>query len=152
MTNREDGFEVVDKRRTSDEAGPSQPEAAATASTEPEPSADGTHAPEEVEDAAAQLEGEEQVALDVPSLLGYILGLLGSAAWQAMGAIINPATGKAEADLAQARLAIDTFEVVAEKFIPFVPEPQQRELRGALADMRLNYVERRSPATREGRQ
>lgn len=130
MKKDEEGFEVVDKRR----------------STAPEPSEGAEPGPAE-DKAAHEQEADGQLSFDVPSLLGYMLGLLGSAAWRWMGVVVNPATGRAETDLAQARLAIDTFEFVASRLLPLMDERGQRDLRAALSDLRMNYVERSAGST-----
>ena len=141
MKSDDEGFEFVDKRRTSsaEPCGDAEPltDDAVCAQQDEDASSSSEPSPGEAEDAG-------QMTFDVPSLLGYMLGLRGSAAWQWMGVVVNPATGGADTDLAQARLAIDTFEAVAGKLMPHLDEMGQREVRGALADLRMNYVERGS--------
>ncbi len=139
MKSNDEGFEFVDKRRTS----------SAELCADAEPVTDNAVSAQQDEDVSCSGEPSEaedagQMTFDVPSLLGYMLGLLGSAAWQWMGVVVHPATAGVDTDLAQARLAIDTFEAVASKLMPHLDETGQREVRGALTDLRMNYVERSS--------
>jgi len=140
MADEHEGFEIVDKRHKAEEetgeAPEPQPEPAAQPSESVEPGADA--------EAGGVIEGEQeqQMSADVPELLGYMLSLLGAASWQWLGLIANPATGKAEMDLHQAALAIDTFEDISKRLSPYVDEGTNGQIRQALSDMRINYVER----------
>lgn len=130
----EEGFTFVDKRRAA------QPE-----------SAEETPAPPTMseEDAATADLGDDLSAADADSLgtyglVTYVIGLLASDAWARMGLIANPATGKVEKDLVQARVAIDcAAALVGVVDIPEskLPESLRGDLRRVLSDLRINFVE-----------
>ena len=79
-------------------------------------------------------------SLDTYSLLGLFVSLLAEKAWQTMGLTTKPGTDKIEADLDQARVAIDTTAFLAEKVEPHLPDIEKRQLEGIVADLKLNYV------------
>ncbi len=133
MTDKIDGFEVVDKRKISpDETEDDQPEQEVT-----------TDEQGQQEESSAGSDTEQ--ADDVTSLLFYVLSLLAAAAWQWMGLVKDPSSGVLKIDLKQARLAIDTFEAVADKLKPMIDAKPAREIQNALADLRMNFVERATP-------
>jgi hypothetical protein len=74
----------------------------------------------------------------------YCAGLFASEALQRMGLIADPATGKAVADLPQARVAIDFAAALIDVLDApdsSLPETVRRDLRRTLTDLRLNFVE-----------
>ena len=79
-------------------------------------------------------------ALDTYSLLSLFIGLLTEKAWQTMGLRTKPGTDKIEADLEQAREAIDTAAFLAEKVQPHLPDVEKQRLKSMVADLKLNYV------------
>lgn len=142
----DNGFTFVDKRRTviashevmdssepiatddvlqGDEAGP-------------DTDTDGT---DEAGSAAAQ-------APDVYMLVTYALQMFVTTAWQRLGLWADPASGEVEADLDQAKAAIDVVgDLVARlEGAPesSVSERDVRELKRILNDLRMNYVSRRA--------
>jgi hypothetical protein len=140
MPEEEEGFTFVDKRRTQavdipesesgEQAGRDESQAAAAS-----PSSD--------------LDSDNETGeTDIYGILGYFTSLLATEAWQKLGLIANPQTGEAKADLAQARVAIDTVgDLVARlEGAPdsSVPQQARRELRTLLNDLRLNYVSRQN--------
>ena len=141
-----EGFQVIDKRRLV--TGEDQP-AEAEESRE-QPKAPGGQEPERgpanTEPAGAE-ESARQMSAEVPDLLAYMLSLLGAAAWQWMGLIANPVTRRAEVDLNQARLAIDTFEDIARRLYPYLDEEANRQIRQSLTDLRVNFLERSKGAS-----
>lgn len=80
-------------------------------------------------------------AMDVYSLLSTTIALLANGAWGWMGLTPNPFTGEMEKDLAQARVAIDTVAFLADRVEPRLSEPDQREMRNLLSNLRVNFVQ-----------
>lgn len=146
MSEKDEGYEIVDKRRKYDEATQEQAaEPSAAAQPEAEQAAQPEADPEAVssEQASADSAGAgPQEQARVEDMLVYILNILGAAAWQWMGLLANPATGEAEQDLDQARLAIDSFDAIAEKLMPRLAEGDQGHIRQILADLRANFVQK----------
>ncbi len=141
MSDQEtEGFQVVDKRRLvtgEDSTGEKAAEG------EPASGGEETQPVERPGEPAGAPESEgQQMSAEVPDLLAYVLSLLGAAAWQWMGLIANPVTRRAEVDLQQARLAIDTFEDIARRLYPYLDEETNRQIRQSLADLRVNFLER----------
>ncbi len=138
-----EGFQVVDKRRliTGEESSgeaPSEKDSETGQAEATTVSGAGAQTPQN----DTVCETSEQMSAEVPDLLAYMLSLLGAAAWQWMGLIANPVTRKAEVDLNQARLAIDTFEDVARRLYPYLDEQTNRQIRQSLTDLRVNFLER----------
>ena len=125
-------FEVVDKRRVT----PDEPQEAGPAEEAPEE-------PEEEEEAPPE-------PLDVWGLLRYTVGLLHGFAWQAMGLVPNPVSGKIEPDFEQARVAIDCAADMFRRMEEHVSEEEKLRLRSLISDLRLNFVQQKERAEKEG--
>jgi len=130
-------FEVVDKRKV--KAGKD-----GEAHTEPE--AEASEAQPEAETKAGE---EEQVKeeptglppVDVNSLLKSFVGLLGAHAWQWLGLVKNPLTGKVGKDLEQAKVAIDSISILIDQLDGKIDPAEQRELKCLLSDLQINFVQ-----------
>lgn len=90
---------------------------------------------------AQEAREESAPAVDVWGLLHYCFLLLHASAWQKMGLVPDPATGKVVKDLEQARVAIDTAAYLAERLESRLTGQQLRDLRAMLSDLRLNFVQ-----------
>ena len=136
MAGKEEGFEVVDKRRVAAETE-TQAESAAPPETAAQP-----EAPEEFEAGGEELgEAAEMLgSLDVYALLSSMIGVLHSFAWQKMGFVASRATGAVETDLPAAREAIDLAQGLIHRLEGRLPEPETRELRRMMMDLQMNYV------------
>ncbi|MGQ9808717.1 MAG: DUF1844 domain-containing protein [Armatimonadota bacterium] len=138
-----EGFQVVDKRRliTGEESSSEAPGEKDSETGQAEAASVSGAGAQTAQDQTVRETGE-QMSAEVPDLLAYMLSLLGAAAWQWMGLIANPVTRKAEVDLNQARLAIDTFEDIARRLYPYLDEETNRQIRQSLTDLRVNFLER----------
>ena len=131
-----------------DQEHPEEPEAEPEIEEEkPEPPPHGQIPPEEipVEETPAEDEGQRPVTmadLTVQDTLRFIVGLLAQQAWIRLGLQVAPGMTEPATDLAQARVAIDTLELVAQKLSPSSDEGERRELSTLLADLRVNYVKK----------
>jgi len=132
MPEEEASFTFVDKRH---------------AVAEPEPV---------IEEPVVEEQGEEAfdggaARPDVYGLLGYCLSLLSAEAWHKLGLLADPQTGQAQADLPQAKVAIDAVGDLAARLEAApeasVPASMRRELKTLLNDLRLNYVAQRDQPT-----
>jgi len=70
-----------------------------------------------------------------------MVGLFGTQAMIALGKLANPATGKAEKNLAAASLFIDTLEMLEAKTKGNLNSDETKVLHATLTDLRLMYVE-----------
>jgi len=64
-----------------------------------------------------------------------------AAAWQQMGKVTNPMTGKLERNLELAKNSIDILGMLEEKTKGNLAEPETKFLQQILAQLRMNYVE-----------
>jgi len=131
----EEGFTFVDKR---------------SVAPQEEPAVD-----EPIEDVP--LEGEAEAGEGGPSttyqLALYALGLLQMNAFQQLGLLSNPNTGKAVRDLAQARLAIDCVAALAGVLDTpgsALEDRTKQDVRRVLTDLRLNFVTQSQMAAGDG--
>lgn len=143
MAEEDKGYEVIDKRKVKPGEDPSaQAETEAGEVREGEARAQAEEAKaEEPKREEAKEEFEAKLPpVDVHLLLRSFIGLLGSHAWQWMGLVVSPATGKVEKDLVQAKVAIDSISALAKQLEGKLDPKEQEELRGMLSDLQINYV------------
>jgi len=111
---------------------------------EPEPER-GSIEPEGAAPEAARGGGPQTVplsALPASDLLTSFLSLMAMKAWEGMGLVPNPMSGKTEKNLEDARLAIDAYAAVFELLRPRVDEGERREIENALTMLRVNFVDK----------
>ena len=70
-----------------------------------------------------------------------MVGLFGTQAMIALGKLANPATGKADKNMAAARLFIDTLEMLEHKTRGNLNSDETKVLQATLTDLRLMFVE-----------
>lgn len=81
-------------------------------------------------------------AISTRELLVWMLGVLGAKAWQGMGLVVNPATGKIEKNLEDAKTAIDAFAGLLDAVRPCLEAQARRDTESLLTTLRLNFVEK----------
>jgi hypothetical protein len=114
--------------------------------TEEAEAAEQPEQPTEPEEPAEAERPEEALPpVTVPDLLRSFCGMLMGQAWQKLGLVVDPTTGELEEDLAQARLAIDSLAALVGKLEGEWTEEERREVDAALANLRVNYVQRATP-------
>ena len=74
-------------------------------------------------------------------LFMHVAMMFGAAAMQQMGKLVNPATGKSEADLPGAQTSIDVLTMLAEKTKGNLDKDEERFLRETLSSLQMNFVE-----------
>lgn len=74
-----------------------------------------------------------------------MVGLFGTQAMIALGKLANPATGKAEKNMAAARLFIDTLEMLEHKTRGNLNSDETKVLQATLTDLQLMFVEESKP-------
>lgn len=75
-----------------------------------------------------------------PQFAQLILSFHG-AAWQQMGKITNPMTGKVEQNLEMAKYSIDILGMLEEKTKGNLTDEETKILQQILTELRMNYVE-----------
>ena len=142
--NPEETFTFVDKRKVGGEQAGAE---ASGDAAKPEPLG-------EDEDGGVVefggLESDEDADTDGDpfgsfGMAAYITGLMAQDAWQKMGLIADPTTGKLQVDLNQARFSIDCVSAligVISAHEEEVPAELRRDLQRVLNDLRLNFVEK----------
>jgi len=134
-------IKVKDKRRF-DSEGDSRVPDEDTGEKEAESKGGGTEEKAKAKPAGAKREGLPPI--DFPT---FILSLATSAQIH-LGAIPNPQTGKAEANLPLAKETIDLLEILKEKTKGNLSSDEERLFEHLLYDLRMMYVER----NKEGRE
>ncbi len=81
-------------------------------------------------------------ALATGDLLAWFLSLLAAKAWEAMGLVPNPATGKIQKNLEEARTAIDAYAAILDVTRARLDSGPRREMETLLMTLRLNFVEK----------
>ena len=77
-------------------------------------------------------------------LFHHLLAMFQALALQQLGKIINPATGKVERDLQQARITIDMIEMIQTKTAGNLSSDEMKMVESILMDLRMNYVDESS--------
>ena len=81
--------------------------------------------------------------MPVYGIVSYAIGLLSMSAWQYLGLIADPKTGKANRDLKQAHIAIDCVGGIVDALdrnAGAVDPKTMGDLKRVLNDLRLNFV------------
>jgi hypothetical protein len=116
-----------------------------------QPETPPTEAAQQAEQATEQRAAEHEEhgqhavpleAIGTRELLVWMLGVLGAKAWQGMGLVANPATGKIEKNLPDAKTAIDAFAGVLDAVGPHLEPQARRDTESLLTTLRLNFVEK----------
>ncbi len=81
--------------------------------------------------------------LKIDDLLAITLVQLISKAWSYLGMVSHPETGRIKRDLDQARLAIDSIEVIYPLIKDRLGEEERRNIELELTNLRLNFVKQK---------
>lgn len=108
----------------------------------PSPPPHGRVPPEEQADAGEEPRGPSLADLDIYDTLRFLIGVLNQAAWIHLGLVVAPGATEVKTDLAQARVAIDSLEALAQQLRPQADPTEQREIDNVLANLRVNYVKK----------
>ena len=148
QTPDEAQFHKVDKRHS---AAPDSAEPTAEQTgdeTSEAPTDEETAQPEETAEAGAAPDSEsapEPVSLaelTIYDTLRFMTGLLMQQAWIHLGIRLAPGADELTQDLPQARLAIDTLELIVGKLQDHLDESERTELSTELTNLRMNYVQK----------
>lgn len=80
--------------------------------------------------------------LSVYDVLMVMVDQFAGIAWQKLGLQPDPFTGKVEADLVEAKVAIDVTSHLASFIQPRLDGEDQRQMHNLIRDLRINYVEK----------
>lgn len=139
---KDKGYEVVDKRGPSRKAKTkAKKEPQPEPEEEPQQSVEPEQVAEEPQQEQAEVQAGAEETPDVYSVLGFFTSLLAEHAWMWMGLRMDPISHTMKRDLAQARIAIDTLIFLADKLAPKMEENERRDLRNAIGDLQLNFVQ-----------
>lgn len=97
-------------------------------------------ADEEEQAEQADVTPKARPPLPEPSLKTFISGLAGQVLIN-MGLFENPATGKKEVDLEQAKYSIDLLQILSDKMRGNLTREEGAFMKGILYDLRMRYVE-----------
>ena len=96
-----------------------------------------------IEDDIGEEPSEAQTLADIGvfGTLRFSVGLLIQQTWIALG-IQAPGGGETQENLPEAKVAIDTIQLLVEKLDPDLDDAEKRELEGTLSNLRVNFVQR----------
>lgn len=83
--------------------------------------------------------------VDVYDVIATMVDTMAAIAWSKLGLQPDMATGRLEADLDQAKVAIDLTTHLAGFIEPKLDEEDKRRIHGLVRDLRLNYVDKSKP-------
>ena len=86
-------------------------------------------------------EGETTTGQPAPTLFTQLVMMLSTSAFQQMGKIINPMTGKTETNLKDAQAIISLIEMLETKTTGNLDDAEARFLLDTLTSLRLTFVE-----------
>ncbi len=90
------------------------------------------------------------MAFDKETLLFHQLILsFHTAAWQQLGKVANPFSGKIEKDIESASMSIDMLDMIKSKMAGNLSEEEQNFLDRTLGDLKLNYMDELSKQEKE---
>lgn len=153
-----EGFKISDKRATHDDGerpeateprSPSTPAAESRAGSSPssqpsQPRAGGAAGMGADREALFGPDDEQPLSLlelNSFEITNFFLGLMIQKAWIALGLVGNPATGRVERDLAEARRLIDLVSLIAGHMQGKWGHPElEQELQAQLTNLRLNFA------------
>lgn len=138
MSEEESGFTFVDKRRNADDAD--------SATSSPEPNAAETAIPDPPTTEAEQnvTPSADHPGLTMQVRLLMCIDILQQGAWIALGLIADPTTGEIQAELEQAKMAIDGVKFLAEKVERQLDDTTRRDLKNLVNDLQVNFVQQMS--------
>lgn len=122
----------IDDRGTADAGSPRTPP--------PDPEA-ASRLAEEARKAVGYI-----ASLSAGDMIQWAIAGLAEKAWERMGLVANPTTGKITRDFEDARLAIDAIAALVDLLAPRIEPAGLRRLQTLLADLRINYAAQRSRA------
>jgi hypothetical protein len=67
--------------------------------------------------------------------------MLGSAAWQQLGKVPNPVTGKVEREVGNAQITIDLLVMLRDKTKGNLSPDEERLLANTISDLQLNFAD-----------
>ena len=131
MSEEEEGFSFVDKRRAAQDSNEDAP---------PESDSEPLNEGEESEDDYESAPAGSLPQLSVRDRIFMSIDILHQGAWISMGLRADPATGEVEQDLEAARIAIDCVAFLASKIENDLDDATRREVKRIVSDMQMNYV------------
>ncbi len=75
--------------------------------------------------------------------------MLAQAAWQQLGKVANPMTGKIEKDLTHAQMSIDMLRMLKDKTKGNLQPEEEKILSNAVCDLELNYADEVDKTSKE---
>ncbi len=74
-------------------------------------------------------------------LFQHLIAMFQSLAFQQLGKLVNPITGKVEGDLQQAKITIDMLVMIQKKTEGNLADREKQLLDRAIMELQMNYVE-----------
>ena len=97
-------------------------------------------------DTHEPLDNEPAGPLSVYTVLTFMVDQMAAIAWQKLGLQPDMVTGQIQADLDEAKVAIDVTSHLASFIEPKLEEEDRRRVHTLVRDLRLNYVHKAKEA------
>lgn len=86
------------------------------------------------------MEEEKKAPVSVEDMILSFIGILTRMGWEYMGLIANDVTGGIHKDMDQAKLAIDTVDLLFEKIKERLNQDDIRTIERTIDDLKINYI------------
>ncbi len=86
------------------------------------------------------MDEKEKLPISVKEIILSFIGILSETGWEYMGLIANKITGEIHKDMNEAKLAIDTIDVLFEKIKDKLEDKEVRDIEKLIDDLKINYV------------
>ncbi len=83
---------------------------------------------------------KENNPIPVKEIILSFIGVLAQTSWEYMGLVTNSITGKIHKDMKEAKLAIDTIDVLFEKIKHNLTEKELKDVERTIDNLKINYV------------
>jgi hypothetical protein len=85
-------------------------------------------------------------------LFNYVISFFATWAWQTLGKVPSPITGKAEKKLEEAKQAIDILETLREKTKGNLDNTEEKLLTSTIAELQMNYIDEMNKNSAEAKE
>ncbi len=82
----------------------------------------------------------EEYPISVKDIILSFIGVLGEAGWEYMGLVADKMTGKIHKNMEEAKLAIDTVDLLFEKIKDKLETKEIRDIERMIDNLKINYV------------
>ena len=93
---------------------------------------------------------EEKSPLSVYDHIMFMVEQMSAVSWQKLGLQHEPMSGKLEANMSEARVAIDVTAFLCQQLESRLDDDDRRRIQSMVRDLRINFVQRNTDSGAEG--